>query len=256
MKTSTSTASGIQPWHLALFVGGALLILVASFGFLGTAKGWFVEHMPLRFYADSALQLRPGLPVRMAGIKVGQVDTISLDDSGKVLVKIIVERRYASFLHQDTKATLAKENLMGDSFVDLSVGSKDSASLADNDVIAYVPATDINAVAKQMADKLDATMTELQHLLKTLNDPKGKLANSMAHMDALLIDMQKTRANLDRTLNAVDTAARDANMKATLEHANQVITHANETLENMESHWPFTPSDELQKAREEQQHKK
>ena len=252
MKTQNQSTTVIQPWYLALFVGGALLILLAAFGLLGTARGWFVEHMPLRFYADSALQLYPGLPVRIAGIKVGQIKAISLDDSGKVLVVIRVERRYGKFLHQNTVATISKENLMGDSFVDLSVGSKDLPTLADNDVIAYVPPTDINAVAKQMADKLDATMTELQKLLTTLNSPKGKLNSSLSNLDKLLSDMHGTRQKLDETLSTVNTAAERTDLRQTLDQANVMLKSANDTLENMQTHWPFTASDKLKAEREKQ----
>lgn len=247
MKRDNENLSGVPPWQLALFVCGALLILVASFGFIGTAKGWFVEHMPLRFYADSALQLKPGLPVRMAGIKIGSVRNISLDQSGRVLVVIRVERQYNNFLHQNSQATLAKESLMGDSFVDLSVGSNDAPLLHDNDEIAYLPPTDINAVAKQMADKLDATMTELQKLLTTLNSPKGKLNSSLGNLDKLLTDMHGTRQKLDETLANVNNAASHADLQKTIDDANRVLNNANKTLNNMQGHWPFTPSDDSKK---------
>lgn len=241
-----------QPWYLVAFIGGALLILLTSFLFLGSAKGWFVEHMPLRFYADSALQLHPGLPVRLAGMKVGHVDNLTLDPSGKILVGIMVDRHYASFLRQDTQATLAKENLMGDSFVDLSVGNQQTEALSDNTIIAYVPATDINVVAKLMVDKLDRTMSELQKLLITLNDPKGKLNNSLGNLNTLLTDMHGTRAKLDQTLGTVNAAAERADLKKTLDDANVMMKNANETLENMQTHWPFTPTEQLKKSRKKE----
>jgi len=252
MNTHNLSSRTIQPWHLATFVGGALLILLVSFLFLGSAKGWFVEHKPLRFYADSALQLRPGLPVRLAGIKVGQIKNISLDNNGKVLVNIIVERHYTSFLRQNTQATLAKETLMGDSFIDLSVGNQDTALLEDNAVITYIPATDINVVAKLMVDKLDQTMTDLQKLLTTLNDPKGKLNSSLTNLNTLLTDMHGTRAKLDQTLTTVSTTAERSDLKKTLDDANVMLKNANDTLQNMQTHWPFTPSSKLKEEREKE----
>lgn len=235
---------------LIAFILGAMLIAIASLVFVGAAKRWFVDYMPLRFYADSALQLHEGLPVRLAGIRIGEVRHLSLDESGKVLVQIQVERRYSPFLRGTTEAALAKEGLMGDSFIELSAGDRNTPHLLDNAVIPYLPATDFSATARQMAMKLDQTLNEMQKLLVTLNDPHGNLQGGLKNMEALMREMRSTRVKLDETLTSVNRVAQETDMRQTIEDANKMINNANETLENMQQRWPFKPTDELKEKRE------
>lgn len=234
---------------LVAFVFGAVLIALGSISFIGIAKRWFVDYMPLQFYADSALQLHEGLPIRLAGIRIGEVSHLSLDESGKVLVKIRVERRYSPFLRGTTEASLAKETLMGDSFIDLSAGDRLTPPLADGATIPYLPATDINTAARLMAVKLDQTLTELQKLLVSLNDPGGNLQGSLKNLDGMMREMRTTRVKLDETLTNVNKVAQETDMRKTLDDANRMINNANETIENMQQRWPFSPTDDLKKER-------
>jgi ABC-type transporter Mla subunit MlaD len=167
-----------------------------------------------------------------------------------VLVKIRVERRYSPFLRGTTVAALAKEGLMGDSFIELSSGDRLTPPLQDDAVIPYLPATDFSATARQMAMKLDQTLNEMQKLLITLNDPHGNLQGGLKNMEMLMRDMRSTRVKLDETLTSVNRVAQETDMRKTIEDANKMINNANETIENMQQRWPFKPTDELKKERE------
>ncbi|GAB2524258.1 MCE family protein [Nocardia heshunensis] len=64
------------------------------------------------------LGLRPGDDVRMAGVRVGKVESIDLDKKNQAVVKFIVQRDQTLF--GDTKALVRYQNLIGQRYVALA----------------------------------------------------------------------------------------------------------------------------------------
>src|SRR3954467_8135336 len=107
----------------ALSCFGLLLFLWLSFG--GSAplkpKGYRVE---VAF--PEATQLGDYADVRTAGVSVGKVRKKDLVDHGnRTLVTIELDRRFAP-LHSDAKAILRQKTLLGETYVELTPGTKRS----------------------------------------------------------------------------------------------------------------------------------
>src|SRR5260221_8983544 len=79
---------------MGLFVLGAIPVL-------GTLLILFAKRPELlrsrdRFFVtfSNAPNLQPGTPVKRWGVKIGEVDKVELDPSGRVKVEVLVEKRY------------------------------------------------------------------------------------------------------------------------------------------------------------------
>ena len=111
---------------IAVFALSCFLILTylwTSFGGPSpiSAKGY-------RFQADfeEATQLADNADVRISGVSVGHVKK-SEQVEDKTRVEIEIDERYAP-IPQDTQATLRQKTLLGETYVELTPGSKASGT--------------------------------------------------------------------------------------------------------------------------------
>ena len=79
---------------------------------------------PLYAHFDSVSGLKPGAFVEMAGVPVGQVDSITLDDKEKVaVVKLKIKNNVT--LADDVIASVSTSGLIGDKYIKLTPGGAD-----------------------------------------------------------------------------------------------------------------------------------
>jgi phospholipid/cholesterol/gamma-HCH transport system substrate-binding protein len=79
-------------------------------------------YVPVHAEFSSASGLRKGASVEIAGVEIGKVDSITLDDyKADVRLKI----RTGVALQEDTIASIRTRGLIGDKFVNISPGASD-----------------------------------------------------------------------------------------------------------------------------------
>jgi ABC-type transporter Mla subunit MlaD len=111
----------------ALSCVGILLYLWVSFGGPTPLKATgyrFEVQMP-----ESALLVNEA-PVRMAGLDVGNVKDKSLEEHGGQRVVVEMDPEFAP-IPSDSRVTLRQKSLLGQSYIEITPGSKDAPELED-----------------------------------------------------------------------------------------------------------------------------
>jgi virulence factor Mce-like protein len=117
----------------ALSCFGLLTFLWISFGGSVPLKP---KQYELTINFPEATTLAEAADVRIAGVPVGKVRSKRLDKGGnRTKVVLRIEPKFAP-LPRDTRAILRQKTLLGETFVELSPGNKDSGRLADGGTIA------------------------------------------------------------------------------------------------------------------------
>lgn len=107
--------------------GAFVVLALGLLGYLSVSIGGF-SFIPEKRYTVSARfsnvgDLKPGAPVKLAGVTVGKVQSIRLADYfGEVELAIVRELQLPS----DTVASIATAGLLGDAYVALSPGAEDA----------------------------------------------------------------------------------------------------------------------------------
>src|ERR1017187_5761914 len=105
----------------------AALVILSTLAYLLTGGSLFTERATMYLYIPDATGLGPGAPVRVDGIGVGKVRSVSLSGSSQpdriVKVTMTVERDRLTSIPDDSTAQLASETMIGDMFVDISSGT-------------------------------------------------------------------------------------------------------------------------------------
>ena len=121
-----------------LVVGVFVLIGLAAIAFLSLRVGGLALQdgfgLPVFASFDQTGGLKPRAPVVIAGVKVGEVDSISLDRNFRARVDLRL--RSSLQLPVDSTASIVTAGLLGDRYVALQVGAE-SDLLKPGDEIAF-----------------------------------------------------------------------------------------------------------------------
>jgi ABC-type transporter Mla subunit MlaD len=132
----------------------AALILITYFGF--TKNIPFTHGHRLQAVFENATNVRPGSPVRIAGVNVGKVKAVKRMGTGQAAVVTMELQDSALPIHKDATLKIRPRIFLeGNFFVDLKPGTPSAAKLGDNDRIG--PTQTSSPV------QLDQVLTALQY---------------------------------------------------------------------------------------------
>ena len=157
MKNSLETKLGIFV-ILVIFAAWAIVETLGSTDLFSHGR-----HLRARF--DTAQDLKIGDRVKMAGVEIGRVEKIALDQD-KVLV--MMKLRTDAQVKTDSKAVIKFTGLMGQNFVAISFGSA-AAPLADeNTPLETTEQPDLSAIMT----KLDNAAAGIENVTKVFSGDK------------------------------------------------------------------------------------
>jgi phospholipid/cholesterol/gamma-HCH transport system substrate-binding protein len=224
---------------LAIVVGGYILYNQEARGPLP-----FVEEKPFEVKAEfvdaQAVTPGQGQSVRIAGVKVGTITKVDLDE-GKAVVTLALEPKYGKRLRTNASALLRPRTGLKDMFVELEPGTKDAPRLEEKGVIpSQNTAPDIDP--DEFFSALDSDTRSYLKLLisgagKGLAGRGGDLREVFRRFEPLHRDIARVttaiaerRANLRRLVTnyadlTTELATKDKEIVRLVE-ASQAVLHA------------------------------
>lgn len=180
-----------------LAVGVLLLVALAILAYLAVQVGAFrMQAGTYRLQAvfEHAGGVVEGAVVSVAGVDVGSVDTIRIQD-GRALMELVISDEIE--LPRDTRAAVRARSVLGEKFVELQPGAAQGSLLAEGDTIAVtqgqveidemvnamgplVSAVDPDQVAQAMAAISGAVASDPERVERMVADAEALLANLRA----------------------------------------------------------------------------
>lgn len=156
MRNSLETRLGI---FVALAIIAAVLIVETLGGAEFFRRGY---HLLAEF--NSVQDLKVGDRVKIAGVEVGRVEAIGLDETNNK-VKVTMKLRSNVIVRTDSTAMIKFTGLMGQNFVSLDFGSPGSPRASDNTLLRTAEQPDLSAVMQ----KLDNVASGAENLFKSFS---------------------------------------------------------------------------------------
>jgi len=103
----------------AVAIGGVLVFVI------GGQSTIFAAETGYETVFETVDGLRPGSPVRVAGIEAGRVERVEFGRDGMVHVFIEVQDDAARFVRTGSEASIGSKGLLGDQLIDITVGEGD-----------------------------------------------------------------------------------------------------------------------------------
>ncbi len=128
---------GVQV-RVGIFVFATLVALMVAIFVLGSRTQYFQAQYSLRAVFSNVGGLLEGAGVYLAGVQVGRVGEIRFFEdkaAQKVLVVLKIARRVQDRIRQDSIASIATAGLLGDKYIDITLGSTSEPVLEDGTLI-------------------------------------------------------------------------------------------------------------------------
>jgi len=220
-------------WKLVAFVVSGLLTLVALHATLARTDG-----RPEATYAalmTDVSGLEPGDLVKIAGVRVGQVETVEMSTNNRVKVTFGVVDD--TTLTDQTQFMVRYENLLGDRYAELAQAPHQGTKLAPNATIPpsrTKPALDLDVLlngfkplfngldpqqVNELANNLIATLQGQGGTIRSLLEQTSSLTNGLADDDQVIGSLIE---NLNTLLGSLDD--RDEQLRTTITQLRSVIS--------------------------------
>jgi phospholipid/cholesterol/gamma-HCH transport system substrate-binding protein len=178
----------------------AAVILAAVTIFLVTGgRGFFWQRYTLKTRFADVAGLKPGSPVRLAGVEVGSVNSVDLvGTSDQVDVVFQVNKEYRGRITTSSTAKLGSVSLLGEGAVDITP-SNTGTPIPDD---GYVPTGKGPALISDVTENANRGITEIAGLVHDLRQGRGT-AGKLVTDDRLYTQLQQfvtTAGDLARSI--------------------------------------------------------
>jgi phospholipid/cholesterol/gamma-HCH transport system substrate-binding protein len=221
----------------------ALVSLIA----LATIVLWFGDYGRMfqaqrEYYVvmDNALGAEPGMPVRRAGIRIGQVRKVEYDDAlSKVGLTIVLEGD--NMLRVGDEPALKSEGILGDTYLDVAVnprmqGKPNRPPIPSGSTLEGRPLLDFSQAVTKATDLAPAANQALQELQKASNQwaGVGERANRILDQNERRINiiLQDATDSIDR-LNTTLGGINNVLDPQTQQNLRETVANVRKTSEDL-----------------------
>ncbi len=217
---------------LGLAILGLFIIAFGGHRFWEKLDTYSIHFMTVK-------DLTPGMPVKYAGINIGRVLEIHVDDvdPSKVQVRIGVQEGFS--MYQGTVAKISQKGLVGDNYVLLYLASAPGKILPVNSKIPedtsmsiFEVAASVGNLVQNVEPSLIAAIENLNTLLATINEQDiGGLVHNMNNV-LLTADNSIKNVTQEATLGIHELRATLQRMDAGVEHTKQAMLSMESAMVN------------------------
>ncbi len=125
------------------FVAFAILAVVVGTLSIAVKNGWFSLKIRYTTELESADGVHAGSVVQIAGLRVGSVTDVQLDENHHVMVKFEILEKFKDKVRADSRVNIFRPFILADKVLEVSVGSEGAAVAEAGSMIPTNASTDI-----------------------------------------------------------------------------------------------------------------
>ena len=199
MKTTPS-----QKAKIGLFTIAGIGILICGIFVIGNKKNMFDNTFSIYGKYKNVGGLQIGNNVRFAGINVGTVEDITIENDTTVRVDMRIQSKVRPFLKKDALASIGSDGLMGDKLITIAPGENEAELLGRGGQILTVdPAGFDKIVTKfaKVADNAEVITNALASIASQISAGKGSLGK-LIYTDSLEQGLVTTVNSAHKTMES------------------------------------------------------
>ena len=213
---------------VALKFGVFALVTVVLTALIGAqiAKIQLGDRYSLTAHFDDVTGLSKGDDVKLAGVKIGQVSSVRVDDNGRAEVSLSIEDDVR--VPTDSEAAIRWRNLLGQRVVYLEPGEGEQMLDSGDEIRRTKSVVDIGALINELGGvvsavdpaQLNSLMTAISGALDGNEARVGQLLESAGSLLQVLAERSETIGNLIEDFDTVSAAlaSRDQQIRVMVEN--------------------------------------
>lgn len=227
-KFKRSTIEKIVGWFVIFSVLAVIAVLVG----LGIRNKIFEKEYRLAAVIREGYGIRSGTPVKLAGIDVGEVVDIGFNEENKIKVIMKINKRFQQKIRQDSKSIISSSGLVGDKFINMTVGTMAAPILADGDnipMIEPVEMGDLGARLNTIINQVEDILSQTYGIVHKLN------SSSIGELDATLKNVRKISADIkdSKMLSLVNDEDAFKSVKDSVSKLNMTMENLKKSSDNV-----------------------
>jgi phospholipid/cholesterol/gamma-HCH transport system substrate-binding protein len=203
---------------VGIFVVVILFLFGAGVFVIGSHQKYFQRQYTLWASFSNIQGLIVGAPVHLAGLTVGRVNAIIFpEDPGDKTIKVElkIKKGVQKRIREDSIASIQTMGLLGDKYVEISLGSPENDVLHDGDYIESAHPFDLLAYASKLEEAIDVINT----ILIDVREISGQVRGGKGLLHAILYDpaggelvnnLSVASGSLDDLMKDLSSAAKSA----------------------------------------------
>jgi len=202
-----------RAWLIVALIGALGLTLLSAW-----RQGWFTPTARVFVVLPAANGVQAGMPVKVKGFVIGEVDEISLQDNLDVRVGMRLASAKMALLGADAKVRFGRDGPIGAKYIDLHPGAPRGARLAAGATLALDAGTeieDVMATVKTGVEKLTRTLEKLDPILDDTRkltaeaaamreDVRKSLAATLTEIQGMSGELRQTSVSARGLVNHLD----------------------------------------------------
>ena len=214
--------------YVGILVVLAIILAIVALIFVGRGQRWFAKRVSYKAVFSRVQGLKPGTPVTISGMEIGNVKSLRLNPQSRVELMIEILQRYQENIREDSQATIAMA-LIGGKTVEITVGSPEKPSLPAGSTIPTLEPKEITDLLKEIdlkgsLKKIDEVLDNLKSITHKLDDPKGSLFRTLGNLEFVTSQLKNGQGGVGAILQ-------DPKMHGEI---NAAIAQVRQSLSNVE----------------------
>jgi phospholipid/cholesterol/gamma-HCH transport system substrate-binding protein len=187
-----------------------LIIFVFIVSIVGTEQNIFTSTYRLKVFLPNVQGLVNGAMISLGGLKIGFVSDLQFakhDTVNGVEVTMDITTKYRSSITTSTVGQIKTIGLLGDKYIDLTIGSPGEEPLAENSYVPVIAAFDLEAAGPQFKKALtDFTdvMGSMKGIVASMNNGEGSIGRLIKH-PKMANEMEHLLSSLNNVVQAIES---------------------------------------------------
>lgn len=208
MRSTSSTRSVI----VGIFTLLGVAIFAITILTLGEQRKTFTESIIVSSFYSNVNGLQKGNNIWFSGVKVGTIKSVNIVKNGNVEVRMNIDQAARKFIHNDVKARLSSDGLIGNKIVELYGGTLSAPLIENGDVVQtddYLSTEDMMNTLSKNNDNLLAITDNLKLITSNIADGKGTLGQ-LLNDETLINQIHAITHSLNRSTGQVERLSKAA----------------------------------------------
>lgn len=184
--------TGVFTLAVLMAIGGVVISL-------NREGGLFTARYTVYADFDNIEGLLPNAPVHLAGNNVGRVRTIYFRDRGArraIRVELDLDSGIRSQVRSDSFGSIRTVGLLGDKYIEITIGSDERPVLADGNVLTTVEPIDYDQLAEkggELLDNLIAVSASAERIVGQFEEAMGteSIASTLGMIQNVVTEIEK-----------------------------------------------------------------
>ena len=174
-------------FRVGLFLLVVIVAMVGVIVYVGVQKDLFADRVTYYVVSKTGDNIERGIPVRLSGFKIGNVEKVHLDSIGYIKAELEILAKYQKWFRQDSRIILDQEGIIGNSYFKLIPGSDTSPLLKEDATMTLSKVAGLS----ELIQEAEPVIQNLKEIVANIRDITGSFIDKDGHVQSILANAEE-----------------------------------------------------------------